>query len=61
MRRLPTLFVIAGDLHRSCSALVIGRERALFIPVAIFAIKTKRWSRACDAVRNGGAKFPELV
>ena len=61
MRRLRALFVIAADLHRSCDAIVVERERALLIPVAIFAIKTGRWSRPCDALRKRGAKLRELV
>jgi len=61
MRRLRALFVIAGVLQRSCDALVVGRQRALFIAVAIFAIKSRRWPRPCDALRKRGAKLRELV
>jgi hypothetical protein len=60
-RRLRALFVIADALQRSRAALVVGRERALVIAVAIVAIKTGRWSRPCDALRKRGAKLRELV
>jgi hypothetical protein len=59
--RLRTLFVIAGDLHCSFAALVAGRQTALFIPVAICAIRMRRLPRHCDAVCNRGEETPELV
>jgi hypothetical protein len=61
MRRLRALFVIAGVLQRSCDALIVGRQRALFITVAIFVIKSRPWPRPCDALRKRGAKLRELV
>jgi hypothetical protein len=60
-RRLRTFFVVAGALHRSCGALVVGRQRTLFIAVAIFALRARQSWRPSDAVRNRGAEVPELV
>jgi hypothetical protein len=57
MRRLRALFIIAGDRQRPYIALVVGWRRAAF---ARSAIDVSR-SRACDAARNRGAKFRELV
>jgi hypothetical protein len=55
------LFVIAGDLHRSCGAAVARRERALFLAFAIVAIKPGRSSRSCNAICNRGEESSELV
>jgi len=58
--RLRTLFVIAGDLHRSCDPVVVGRQTALFIPAAICVIYRKQLPRrnaVCDSVEES----PKLV
>jgi hypothetical protein len=61
IRRLHTPFIIAGDLHRSGDAFVVGREPTLFIPVAIPVTKMRQLPDACDAVCHRGEEPPELV